>query len=62
MTPKEALSVLDQASSSAHMTRLDHMRSQEALQVLDRLIDNISNMIADTPEPTPIHPVEPPDA
>ena len=38
MTPDQALKILDQAASMAQATRMDHIRIQEAIDVLKKLI------------------------
>lgn len=40
MIPKEALAILDASSAAAAMTRLDHVRAQQAIVVLTSLIDS----------------------
>ncbi len=40
MTPQEALRLLDQAVSAALLTRPQHARAQEAIQVLARAMLN----------------------
>ncbi len=40
MTPEEALRLLDQAVSAALLTRTQHIRVQEAIRVLARVVRN----------------------
>lgn len=40
MTPIEALQILDQASSVASLTRADHVKVQQAVQTLKKMIDD----------------------
>ncbi len=40
MTPQEALRVLDLAAGAALMTRMQHVKAQEAIQILTRALQN----------------------
>lgn len=34
MTPEQALQILDSATATAHMTRADHIRAQQAVEII----------------------------
>ena len=40
MTPQEALRVLDLAAGAALLTRTQHVKAQEAIQILSRTLQN----------------------
>ncbi len=50
MTPQEALRVLDVAAGAASMSRMQHVKAQEAVQILTRAIQNDPPDEADGPE------------
>ncbi len=50
MTPQEALRVLDLAAGAALMTRMQHVKAQEAIQILTRALKNDSPDEVNDPE------------